>query len=67
MKKFKKMSLDLATKELSRNELKGIMAGSGNEPGFYKCCNFIGQCSTCTYGGWDLYCDPSQGTILTKC
>lgn len=28
-KKLKKLSLKVAKKELSRNELKGIMAGSG--------------------------------------
>ena len=33
MKNLKKMSLNLATKELSRKELKGIMAGSGNSGG----------------------------------
>lgn len=42
---MKKMNLKLALTELSRKELKVIMAGSGNGSA-YMCCNSSG-CSAC--------------------
>jgi hypothetical protein len=53
MKTLKKMSFDLAVKELSRNELRGIMAGSGTGAGCLDRCttssNCSGGCSLCKY------------------
>ena len=52
MKNLKKMSLNLATKELSRKELKGIMAGSGNSGG-----------GGCPWGcrEWEICCGSYNG------
>ena len=54
MKTLKKMSFNLAVNELSRSELKGIMAGSGsNYDNLWKCCwdTDPTKCSQCAgYG-----------------
>ena len=59
MKNLKKMSLNLATKELSRKELKEIMAGSGSSSEclgtFYKC------------AGWGPAKLSSNGLVWTCC
>jgi hypothetical protein len=51
MKNLKKMSLNLATKELSRKELKGILAGSGSYGCGNPCgsltCAFTSNCPIC--------------------
>lgn len=48
MKNLKKMSFNLASKELSRKELRGIMAGSGGGYCFGQCIGDY-QC-----GSWSM-------------
>ena len=54
------MSLNLATKELSRKELKSIMAGSGDVYCNIYCRSGVRlsvQCGNypCSWGGWNSY------------
>ena len=62
MKNLKKMSLNLATKELSRKELKGIMAGSGGG------CNSYNKCSLYANGNtYEDYCTAVSGSNTVTC
>lgn len=60
MKTLKKMSFNLAAKELSRGELRGIMAGSGSGgPGCPYHCYGGGSCGGSGLG--DCTCVQTQG------
>ena len=62
MKNLKKMSLNLATKELSRKELKCIMAGSGSN------CKENANCSVYVNGYTHSgNCKGSYGNNVATC
>jgi hypothetical protein len=61
--KTTKMSLENIQGKLSRTEMKNIMAGSGNAPGWKCCWTGTSNCSSCVVGGTSCV----TGATLTAC
>lgn len=66
MKNFKKMSFHVAVKELSRNALKGIMAGSGSNCA--DMCNVnSGSSDVCAIYGLRCGWFQCNGNLVNRC